>query len=284
MRVLVLGASGLIGNAIFKILSISKDISVSGTFLNSDKKKFKFNDQMILINLMDHKKTKTLINKLYPDIVINCCGITKHHKLFSDSEKTIYLNSILPHKLRKICIKNKIRLIQISTDCVFKGNKGNYHETDDCDAYDFYGKSKSLGEICSDSMLTIRTSTIGHEIETKYGLLEWFLLQKNECLGFEKAFFSGLTSLEFAKIIKDFILPNEKLNGIIHIGGQIISKYDLLKIINKVYNKNIIIERENKFILNRSLNSEKFYKFSGYKPKSWDTLINELYQTYNTRT
>ena len=127
------------------------------------------------------------------------------------------------------------------------------------DALDLYDWTKALGEVIGQNVVTLRTSTIGHEIKTKFGLLEWFLSQQ-ECYGFKKAIFSGLPSVEFANVIRDVVIPNPLLNGLYHVSAKPISKYDLLVMINEVYQSKIKIYADENFGIDRSLNSKKFKK------------------------
>ena len=136
--------------------------------------------------------------------------ITKHNKNIDNIEETIFINSVFPNVLANICNRKNTRLLQISSDCVFSGNKGMYLENSYRDAEDIYGMTKILGEINDFNNLTIRTSTIGHEFYSSNGLLNWFLKQK-ECSGFSRAIFSGPTTLELAKIIHKIIIPNKKI-------------------------------------------------------------------------
>jgi dTDP-4-dehydrorhamnose reductase len=176
----------------------------------------------------------------------------------------------------------RIRLVQISSDCVFSGLAGNYTESSPTDAYDLYGKSKALGEITDqDHCLTLRTSTIGHEINTKNGLLEWFLSQHAECRGFSRAIFSGLTTIELAKVLRVVLLTKPNLSGLYNIAAESISKYDLLRLIANVYGKKIHIVRDDQYIIDRSLSAEKFYKHTGYIAPSWISMIEDMFKSKN---
>ena len=172
------------------------------------------------------------------------------------------------------------KFIQISTDCVFDGDKGNYRETDKPNAVDDYGISKAQGEIVDKINLTVRTSTIGHEIETKNGLLEWFLSQKGFCYGYKRAIFNGFPTFYFAKVLFSILLKKQKLTGILHITGYKINKYNLLKKIKKAYTKKILIKSKSEFKINRSLNNEKFKKICKDIPK-WDSLVFKMKQNYD---
>ena len=284
MNVLVLGSNGMIGNAVFLMLSHENNLSVFGS-LRDIKIKYKYfshfdSSCFIELDPLDNNSLINNIENIKPDLIINCIGITKH--VFRKySKKTIqYINAEFPLRLKILANYYKFRLLQISTDCVFLGDKGNYKEDDTPNAMDFYGKTKKNGEILNSSnVLTLRTSTIGHEINTKHGLLEWFLSQSN-CLGYPNAFFSGLTNVEFAKIIKDFIIWNKNLSGLYHVGGLKINKYDLLLKIKKEYKNKVILKKENNMIINRSLNCDKFRLKTNYIPKEWDILIREMKEFY----
>ena len=187
----------------------------------------------------------------------------------------------MPHYLAELVSQQKkVKLIHFSTDCVFLGLKGNYKETDLADTQDIYGRSKLLGELTYPNTLTLRTSIIGHELKTKYSLLNWFLDQNKPVKGYKNAIFSGLTALEIAKILDKFIIPKKNLEGVYHLSGKVISKYDLLSLIKIVYKKNIKINITRNVKINRSLNSKPIQKITGYKPRSWTKIVKEMYEFY----
>ena len=192
------------------------------------------------------------------------------------AERCININSLFPHKLYEICSTRKIRLIHLSSDCVFSGEKGFYSEEDNPDPKDIYGRSKLLGELNFENCITLRKSVIGHELISKNGLLDWFLDQNDQVQGYKNAFFSGLTVLELARIIDMFIIPKENLQGIFHVAGNIISKHDLLKIISLEYQKSINIIPNELIKIDRSLNSNYFNNMTGYKSNSWQSLIKSM--------
>lgn len=277
IRILVLGATGLIGSTLFKALSKNAKLSVFGSV--RDSKATLFFPSPLAENLIcdveasSYKKWWSTFKNLKPDIVINCIGVTKHVAGGGDPLVTIPVNSYFPHFLDSLCRTNKVRLIHISSDCVFSGIRGAYLECDIPDATDFYGESKALGELKDGPAVTLRTSTIGHELYSSIGLLDWFLGQKDSCQGYKEAYFSGVTTLELAKIIEQYILPNPELHGLYHVGAHKISKFDLLTQIASIYGKKIEIIPNNTFRIDRSLNSDRFYKATGYTPPSWTQLI-----------
>ena len=281
MKIIILGINGMIGSSIFNELSKNKDLQILGTLRKKEAKtNFRKSLQRNIIILKNLNKIDLMIDEFKPEVLINCIGITKHRPELNNFQNTILINSIFPHNLNDICLSYNIKLIHISTDCVFLGNKGNYSNYDNTDPIDFYGKTKALGEICNDKTLTIRTSTIGHEFNTSYGLLEWFLTQKENCEGYKNAFFSGLTTLELSKIIYKAVLPNLELSGIYNVGGPIIDKFTLLNIFKEIYKKEINITINKKFVIDRSLNSTAFYSKTNYIPLDWFSQIEEMHNSY----
>lgn len=216
---------------------------------------------------------KSIVKDIRPNIVINCIGLTKHLYVRSD-KKITKINSDFPHYAKKISNKFNAKFVQISTDCVFNGKKGNYHERDRPNAKDLYGISKAAGEIYDDFNLTIRTSTIGHEIKTQYGLLEWFLSIKNSCQGFSRAYFNGLPTYYLSKVLL-VLLYKFDVTGLLHVSGTKINKYNLLNKINKIYNKKIIINKNSDFKIDRTLNNSKLKKYIKHIP-NWNNLISGM--------
>jgi dTDP-4-dehydrorhamnose reductase len=215
-----------------------------------------------------------------PNVIINCTGITKHSSNADNPLIVLPINSLFPHKLVKLSKLIGARVIQISTDCVFSGDKGFYSEIDCPDSSDLYGISKSLGEVDYTNAITIRTSTIGHDKASNVGLLEWFLSQKSTCIGFNRAIFSGLPTVTLAWVIRDYILNDENLTGLYHLAAEPIDKLSLLKLIANIYKKNIQIVTDDSFIINRSLSAEKFSHATGYITPSWDVLIREMHNDF----
>jgi dTDP-4-dehydrorhamnose reductase len=170
-------------------------------------------------------------------------------------------------------------MIHMSTDCVFSGNKGNYSETDPSDAEDLYGKTKFLGEVDYPGCLTFRTSIIGRELETKHGLIEWFLSQEGKTVsGYKKAIFSGLTTIALSEIIAEILADHSHLSGVYQVASEPISKYDILNLVKKTYDMKIKIDPDETIINNRSLNPEKFRKETNIKIPSWEYMIEEMYR------
>ena len=285
MKVLVFGASGMIGSAMVRVFSESKELDVFGTLRSGFAKKF-FSPGIAekLVTDVDVDKQDSLVrafSQIRPDVVINCVGLTKHHKEASDPLLAIPINALLPHRMAELCKVGGARFVHVSTDCVFSGTGSRYLETDPADADDIYGKSKFLGEVDYPHAVTLRTSTIGHELQSTYGLLEWFLSQQGKCKGFGRAVFSGLPNTVFAQLVRDVVISRPELSGLYHVGAEPINKYDLLRLIAGVYGKSIDIVRDDGFVIDRSLDSSRFQQATGYVPPAWPALIEHMH-TFST--
>lgn len=281
MKILILGITGLIGRSIYRSLSAEQNLVVSGTVRNRCKAvsdQFANQAESIFeLDVCDITALEKTLASVNPDVVINCTGVTKHISGSDDPMITLPINAFVPHYLAFINQQLGARTIHISSDCVFSGKRGGYCETDLPDAEDLYGYSKYLGELHGQRCVTLRTSTIGHEANTHHGLLEWFLMQKKMCKGFTRAHFSGLTSLELARVVRDYVLPNDQLSGLYNVAGPRINKFDLLKIVSEIYDVTAELERCDRLVIDRSLNGQLFFKETGYLAPDWETQIHAMY-------
>lgn len=281
MKVLVIGASGLIGSTVLRVLSNKDEWEIYGTIRDVNVKQF-FSPSVAerLIAGIDVEHTDLLVqvlDQVRPNVVVNCAGLTKHKPDVENPLVSIPINTLMPHRLAGLCRLVGARLIHVSTDCVFSGEKGGYVEEDFADAHDIYGKSKALGELYYPHSVTLRTSTIGHELQSKYGLLDWFLAQEGSVKGFKRAIFSGLPTVEMAKVIRDNVIPNPKLYGLYHLSAEPINKFDLLTLIAKTYEKSIEIVPDEQLVIDRSLNSTRFRQATGYIAPEWPELIKLMH-------
>lgn len=283
--ILILGATGMLGHTLFKSLSKDPQLQVFGTARHKTAKTY-FSKELakrVLVNV-DVESDQSLLavfNKVKPDVIINCVGLIKQVGAANDVLQAIPINSLLPHRLTYLTKQIKARLLLMSTDCVFSGGKGNYKESDQADCTDLYGQSKLLGEIIDQPhVLTIRTSIIGHELRGGHSLVNWFLKQKGVATGYTKAIYSGLPTIELANIIHALILPNPKLSGLYQIASEPISKFDLLSLIANTYKKGVALTKASSPKIDRSLSYAKFKKQTGYKPKSWVQLVQEMHDDY----
>ncbi len=280
MRVLILGGNGMLGHQL--LISFQDKYEVKVTLKNAleSYKPFGiFNSQNSICNLdvLNYENLGNVISNFNPDIVINCIGIIKQREEVKDKGLCIEINSLFPHKLKAICDKFDVKMIHMSTDCVFSGNKGHYKENDIADAKDFYGRSKYLGELSDNNLLTIRTSILGLELIHKKSLIEWFLSQSGEVKGFCNAIYSGLTTFEMARIISSIIDNHQGLTGLLHVSSMPISKYKLLTMLaDNLELTNVRVVEEHNYYCDRSLDSTLFSKFTGYIAPAWELMIEEL--------
>ncbi|MBF9046479.1 sugar nucleotide-binding protein [Rhodobacterales bacterium LSUCC0031] len=282
MKILVLGSSGMIGRTMFYILAQRPDWQVIGSVREMAFKGTAPGCVLAGIDLTNQDHLESMFAQTHPEVVINCAGLTKHHPEGNSPIPALAINALLPHRLAQLCEIVSARFIHVSTDCVFSGSVGNYNERAATDATDVYGKTKALGEVAIGNAITLRTSTIGHELGTRFGLLEWFLAQE-QCKGFRHAIFSGLPTVEFARVVRDVVIPNPSLRGLYHVGAEKIDKLSLLRLIADVYRKDIDIDVDETFKIDRSLNSDKFLAATGYRAPAWPELIEAMYQDHVSR-
>lgn len=278
MNILILGASGMLGHTMLRALSKRPDLKVCGTVRDQTSVQLfppSLRGQLLSdVDVLNQDQLLSIMSNTRPDIIINCVGMVKQLKNADDPLVVLPINSIFPHRLKKICDLINARLIHISTDCVFSGECGNYGESAVADATDLYGRSKYIGEVTQSNAVTLRTSIIGHELARgRHGLLEWFLAQAQSVLGFEHAFFSGVTTNELARILADYVFPNENLTGIWHVSSSRISKLSLLRLIAEVYSHAIDIVPNSRLKIDRSLNSTRFQAATGFRPSSWEDML-----------
>jgi dTDP-4-dehydrorhamnose reductase len=200
----------------------------------------------------------------------------KQRSTAKESIPSLEINSLFPHKMAGLCKAAGMRMVHVSTDCVFSGKKGGYEETDLSDAEDLYGRTKFLGEVYEGRCVTLRTSLIGRELSRKQGLLEWFLCQKGSVQGFRNAIFSGFTTLELSRIIERILVEHPDQAGLYHVSSDPISKFDLLTLIKGKMGLRIEIIPAEEPRLDRSLDSRRFRKEFNYSPPTWEEMIEEL--------
>ncbi|KGJ94231.1 dTDP-4-dehydrorhamnose reductase family protein [Thalassotalea sp. ND16A] len=284
MKVLIIGATGMLGYSLFRNLSEYSALDVYGTVrATNDKESYFSKLESKLFKSIDVENLETLesvVKELKPNVVLNCIGLIKQYDSAKVPVAAIRTNSLLPHQIAAICDENSAKLIHFSTDCVFSGKKGNYVESDIPDASDIYGRSKLLGEVDYKPHLTLRTSIIGHELSSNVSLIDWFLSQAKETKGFSKAIFSGLPTCYVAKVLVDNIFTNTNLTGLYQLSVDPIDKFTLLSKVAKVYSKEITIHESDELEIDRSLDSSRLRTASNYSPLSWDELINLMHTDY----
>jgi len=279
MRILIFGGAGMLGHRLW--MNLNQVHETWGTVHGEASELSgipEFPQRYVIphIDALRLDQVTRVVNLVQPDWVINCIGLIKQRPQALDPLSSISLNALFPHQLSLICQMAGSRMIHLSTDCVFSGKKGNYVETDVSDAEDLYGKTKFLGEVTYPHTITLRTSMIGRELRTRYGLVEWLLAQKNTIKGYRKAIFSGVTTDELSNILLHHVIPRPELSGLYHISSEPISKYELLMLIKKSFRLSIDILPEEEPIIDRSLDSTRFRRETDYRPPTWETMIDKL--------
>ena len=330
MRVLILGAGGMLGHKVWQIFRDRFDCRAA---VRTRLPLALFDDDRVMagIDAADFERVTRLIAKIRPEAVINCVGVVKQLAAAHDPITSITLNSLFPHVVARACGEIGARMIHISTDCVFAGTRGNYRESDLPDAADLYGRSKLLGEVVTEAQrvetnggyrqghdkhgplirlrhllpqlksaggeglsmlgkrelavqtrvsvphLTVRTSIIGRELRTANGVVEWFLLNRGGSVrGFTKAVFSGVTTTTLAQTLADVIEHHPRLQGLYHVAGAAITKYDLLVMLNDAFGAGVAITPDESVVIDRTLDAARFREATGMVPPAWPEMIAAL--------
>ncbi len=326
MRVLILGAGGMLGHKVWQIFRDRFDCRAA---VRTRLPLALFDDDRVMagIDAADFERVTRLIVKIRPDVVVNCVGVVKQLAAAHDPIASITLNSLFPHVVARACGEIGARMIHISTDCVFAGNADSrrsdspvrpvlarpvtqlplsqapvglespthvyYRETDLPDATDLYGRSKLLGEIVTEAQtrvsvphsqtglsvphLTIRTSIIGRELRSANGVVEWFLLNRGGSVrGFTKAVFSGVTTATLAQTLAEVIEHHPGLQGLYHVAGAAITKYDLLVMLNEAFSAGVTIRPDDSVVIDRTLDATRFREATGMVPPGWREMIAAL--------
>lgn len=281
MRVLILGAGGMLGNQLCRTLDDRYEIWATFRGEPSEFERYGFIPQERIIGQVDAQDLASVRSALAlakPDAVINGIGIVKQRDEAKQAVPSIQINALFPHQLADLCDERGIRVIQISTDCVFSGLRGNYSESDVSDPVDLYGRTKLLGELNRPGALTLRTSIIGWQLNNFSGLLSWFALQRGKNIkGYHKAIYTGVSTAVLSAVIGDIIQTHPDLQGLYHLASAPISKYNLLVQLRDTLGwGDICIEPENEFYCDRSLNGTRFNALTGWVAPQWDAMIGGL--------
>jgi dTDP-4-dehydrorhamnose reductase len=280
MKVLILGVGGMLGHKLAQMLRDRHQIVGTLRQAAASRRCSDLLSGVTLVggvNALDSDALLRVMADVRPDYLVNCVGIIKQLKTAHDPLLSIATNALLPHRLAGLCAASRCRLIHLSTDCVFSGRKGMYTEADESDAEDLYGRSKFLGEVSGPHCLTLRTSIIGREIESRVGLVEWFLRPDHQQVsGYRRAIYSGFTTQELARIIDTVMTRRPDLNGVYHVSSAPIDKLQLLHLLRSAYGVSTEIVPADAPVVDRSLDSRRFRSELGYQPPSWVSMIDEL--------
>jgi len=281
MRIIIFGCNGMLGHRLCQVLS--PQFEVWATFRETGEKYESFNilnkDRRLgSVSAENFDAIRNVIDKIRPDVVINALGIVKQRDDAKAAIPSIQINALFPHQIAEICETQKIRLIHISTDCVFSGLHGNYTEIDNPDPVDLYGRTKLLGELHHGNSLTLRTSIIGWQVNTFSGLLSWLARQRGRRIkGYHKAIYSGLSTTVLSNLIGDIIETRPDLHGLYHVSSTPISKYELLlRLRNFLEWGDIHIDPDENFFCDRSLNGSRFTTTTGWTAPKWEDMLAGL--------
>jgi dTDP-4-dehydrorhamnose reductase len=217
------------------------------------------------------------LDEAAPDVAVNCIGLVKQADAASDTVAAIRVNALFPHELADACRARGTRLLHVSTDCVFSGERGAYAEDDTPDARDTYGRSKLLGEPVGAGCLTIRTSIVGRELATSHGLVEWLIGESGGAVpGFRRAAFSGMTTLALARELGTLIERHRSLDGLFHLGADRITKHDLLILLRDRLELDVEIVADDAVAVDRSLDSTRYREATNRRPPSWPEMVQGL--------
>lgn len=294
MKLLVLGAGGMLGHQLCRMLNGRFEIWAA---FRGDPREFAHYDFIPQertvggVNAQDMSTIKHALDMVKPDAVVNGIGIVKQRDEAKQAVPSIHVNALFPHQLADLCVERGVRVLQISTDCVFSGMRGNYTELDSPDPVDLYGRTKLLGELNRPGTLTLRTSIIGWQLNTYSSLLGWFASQRGlRTKGYRRAIYSGFSTSVLSTLIGDILETRKELTGLYHVSSAPISKFDLLVRLRDALGwKDIAIDPDDQFYCDRSLIGTHFSTTTGWLPPSWDDMIAGLaaewptYERWNSK-
>ena len=280
MRVLILGATGMLGHKLWQLLprrfpdtfaTVRSRPALAGCEL--------YRDERVIdaIDAADFRSLATVLDRLQPAVIVNCVAVTLRREASADAVTSIALNALLPHQLACWSAEHSARVIHFSTDCVFSGRTGGYTEASPADAEDLYGRSKALGELTGASALTLRSSFIGRELGSGTELLEWFLAQRGKRIrGFRQALYTGVSTLFLARLVADIIEHHPQLAGLYNLASEVITKFDLLCLAREAFGVNVEIEPDDGYVCRRNLDGGRLRHALGAAPPGWPEMMAEL--------
>jgi len=287
MKILILGAGGMLGHQLCRTLG--DRFEIWGTFRGEPREFERYNlipqERTIgQVDAQDLSTVRRVLELVKPDAVINGIGIVKQRDEAKHVVPSIHVNALFPHQLADLCVESGARVLQISTDCVFSGMRGNYTEIDNPDPVDLYGRTKLLGELNRTGTLTLRTSIIGWQLNTYSSLLGWFASQRGlRTKGYRHAIYSGFSTSVLSTLIGDILETRKDLTGLYQVSSAPISKFDLLRRLRDALGwTDITIDPDDQFYCDRSLVGTRFSSTTGWMSPSWDDMIAGLAAEWST--
>ena len=281
MRIVVLGATGMLGHKLWQRLSDRfPDTCALIRRQRTDLRNHGLFDRGQVLDGIDVSEFAVLrsaLERLRPDVIINCVGVTKRREAAVDPVPSMTLNALLPHHLAAWGQRHGSKLIHFSTDCVFDGRAGGYTEESLTNAEDLYGRTKALGEIAAPNALTIRSSFIGRELTNGTELLEWFLAQRGRKVsGFRQALYTGVSSIYLADLVADILLRRPELNGLYNLASEVVSKLDLLSLARDKFGIDVEIQPDDSYVCKRNLDGSHLRSQLGSGPPPWEQMMADL--------
>ena len=280
MRILIFGGDGMLGHRLLRHLAARHETRVTLRRALADYARhglFDRDNAFDRTDVRDAARVAAVVSGFRPDAVVNAAGIVKQRPEAHEVAISEEVNARFPHRLARVARDHGARLLHLSTDCVFSGEKGNYAESDRPDPVDVYGKTKLEGEVSAPGAITLRTSMIGTELDRKSGLVEWFLAQRGRTVpGYRKAVFSGFITSELARVIEMLIVRHPAAHGLYHASSAPICKLDLLQGLERRLRLGVTLVPDDAVVCDRSLDSSRFRAAFGYVPPSWDAMLDEL--------
>ncbi|CAH0118473.1 MULTISPECIES: SDR family oxidoreductase [unclassified Paenibacillus] len=270
MKLLVLGGNGMAGHMLVGYFRAAGRHSVFYTTRDET------DDSGLLFDAEDPSMVEALVRTVRPDVIVNAIGIL-NEAAKRNPVAAYAVNGLLPHRLASAADSVGARLIHISTDCVFRGDRGGYAETDAPDGITVYARTKALGEVNASRHLTVRTSIVGPEVRSHcIGLLHWFLRQQGNVRGYRQVLWNGVTTLELAKAIEHWI--DCPVNGLVHlVAPERISKLELLRLFQRSFDKNDVeIVPDDEIAVDRTLAVTR--SDLDYSVPPYEEMIRELAQ------
>jgi dTDP-4-dehydrorhamnose reductase len=273
VKILIFGGDGMLGHRLRRMLAPRHDVRVTLRSAPAGGAE----NASVGIDARNIDAVTQVLNTWRPEAVVNCIGVVKQRSEANDAIVSIEINALWPHRLAAACRIIGARMVHLSTDCVFSGEKGRYTEEDVPDPHDLYGRTKLLGEVAGEGCVTLRTSIIGTELGRRGSLIEWYLAQRGQIRGFTRAIYTGFTTQEMSRIIERVLLQHPELSGLWHVASEPIDKCDLLMRLTRLLGRrDVTVVPDSSFVCDRSLIGTRFEKATGYHAPGWDAMLQEL--------
>lgn len=277
MKVLVLGAGGMLGHVLVNLLARRFSIVAAS---RAQLPARVLPETVTRVTGVVAEELGTVLDALRrhrPAVVLNGVGLIKQRELASDPIASIAVNALFPHQLARACGETGARLVHFSTDCVFSGRRGHHTERDEPDPVDLYGRTKHLGEVTGPRCLTLRTSFIGPELTGRWSLFEWLRARRGgRVTGYQGAIYSGLTTTALGDVVARVLSHHPDLEGVWHVAGPRIDKHALLVALRDAFAIDVAVDHVPEPRIDRSLDGGAFAARTGIGVPDWGTMIADL--------